>query len=317
MMPAVESDSGGRVDELTSPPSPPFTAIVRRACIDIGSNTTRLLVADCGREGIAEVHQERVFTHIGRGRRADGKIAESKIAEVAAVVAEQLQTARELGAAEVTAVATAAIRRAVNGAELALAIGAACGLRVRILTGEEEARLAFVGAARTCGHVPAGELGVVDVGGGSSELVVGRVPDRVSWSASLALGTGDLADGALRSDPPTREELDAARRQVRSTLGELRVPRPVEAVAVGGSAASLARLAGPLLDAAAFARSLGELAAAPAREVARRFALDVERVRLLPAGLLILQAASELFAAPLSVAGGGLREAVLLEASGG
>ena len=317
MMPAVESDGGGRVDELTAPPSLPITAIVRRACIDIGSNTTRLLVADCGREGIAEVHQERVFTHIGRGQRADGEIAESKIAEVAAVVAEQLQTARELGAAEVTAVATAAIRRAVNGAELALAIGAACGLRVRILTGEEEARLAFVGAARTCGHVPAGELGVVDVGGGSSELVVGSVPDRISWSASLALGTGDLADGALRSDPPTVEELDAARRQVRLMLGELRVPRPVEAVAVGGSAASLARLAGPLLDAAAFARSLGELAAAPAREVARRFALDVERVRLLPAGLLILQAASELFAAPLSVAGGGLREAVLMEASGG
>jgi exopolyphosphatase/guanosine-5'-triphosphate,3'-diphosphate pyrophosphatase len=76
------------------------------------------------------------------------------------------------------------------------------------------------------------------------------------------------------------------------------------------------RVAGPLLDARAFARSLRELAVAPAREVAQRFGLDVERVRLLPAGLLILQAASERFGSPLKVVGGGLREGVLLEASG-
>jgi exopolyphosphatase/pppGpp-phosphohydrolase len=86
---------------------------------------------------------------------------------------------------------------------------------------------------------------------------------------------------------------------------------------VGGSAASLSRLAGRILDAGAFARALAELVAAPRREVARRFGLDVERVRLLPTGLVILQAASELFGAPLVVAGGGLREGVLLESAGG
>ena len=290
---------------------------MRRACIDIGSNTTRLLVADCAPERIAPVHQERVFTHIGQGRCAEGTISPEKIAEVSEVVAAQLATARELGALDVHAVATAAIRGAPNGAELAAAVRDACELEVKILTWEEEARLAFVGAARTFGHVPTGELGVVDVGGGSSELVVGSVPDRISWSASFALGSGDLARGYLRSDPPSAAELVAASDQVRLTLGDLDVPRPSEAVAVGGSAASLRLMAGPILDAAAFARSLAELAAAPAREVARRFGLDVDRVRLLPAGLLILQAASELFGAPLEVAGGGLREGVLLEASCG
>ena len=288
---------------------------MRRACIDIGSNTTRLLVADCAPGRIVQVHQERVFTHIGRGRHPDGMIGADKIAEVAGVVAEQLRTARRLGSEDVRAVATAAIRRSRNGAELAAAVREVCGLEVRILTWEEEARLAFVGAARTFGHVPDGELGVVDVGGGSSELVVGNVPDRISWSASFALGSADLLRGYLRSDPPSPAEFAAASDKVRSTLGEVEVPHPVEAVAVGGSAASLSLMAGPMLDTAAFKRSLGELAAAPAREIARRFGLDVERVRLLPAGLLILQAASELFGAPLKVAGGGLREGVLLEAS--
>jgi len=288
---------------------------VRRACIDIGSNTTRLLVADCASERIAEVHQERAFTHIALGRLPDGSIPPAKITDVAAVVAAQLGAARRLGASDVQAVATAAIRRAPNRAELAGAIREACGLEVKILTEEQEARLAFIGAARAFGHIPAGELGVVDVGGGSSELVVGSVPDRVSWFVSFALGSGDLARSCLRSDPPSAAELTAARSRVESTLSEFEVPHPVEAVAVGGSAASLSRLAGPILDAAAFARSLAELAAAPAREVARRFGLDVERVRLLPAGLLILEAASERFGAPLAVAGGGLREGVLLEAS--
>jgi exopolyphosphatase/guanosine-5'-triphosphate,3'-diphosphate pyrophosphatase len=290
---------------------------MRRACIDIGSNTTRLLVAECDGERLEEIRQERAFTHIGRGRLADGTISEAKIEEVAAVVAAHLRTARELGSADVRAVATAAIRHAANGAALASAVYRACGLEVQILTGEEEARLAFVGAARTFGHVPAGELGVVDVGGGSSELVVGSVPDQVSWSVSFALGSGDLARACLRSDPPLPVELDEARRRVESTLSAIEVPRPAEAVAVGGSATSLCRMTGPLLDAGAFERSLRELAGAPARDVSRRFGLDVERVRLLPAGLLILQAASERFGSPLKVAGGGLREGVLLEASVG
>ena len=288
---------------------------MRRACIDIGSNTTRLLVADCTHGGIEEIHQERAFTHLAAGRQADGAISSAKLAEVAALVAAQLQAAQRLGCSEVRAVATAAIRRAPNGHALAAAVRQACGLEVQILTGEEEARLAFRGAARAFQHLSGGELGVADVGGGSTELAVGQVPDNVRWSVSLPFGSGDLARSHLHSDPPSAAELAEARDEVASIVGRLDVPHPAEAAAVGGSAASLARVGGRVLGSAAFARALGVVVAAPQQEVAARFGLEVERVRLLPAALLILEAVSERFGVPLVAAGGGLREAVLMEAA--
>jgi exopolyphosphatase/guanosine-5'-triphosphate,3'-diphosphate pyrophosphatase len=290
---------------------------VRRACIDIGSNTTRLLVADCGSGELAPIHQQRVFTHLGRGRLDDGTITSHKLEEVTSVVADQVARARELGAEDIRGIATAAIRDAANGSELAAIIRESCGIEVEILTGEREAWLAFLGAARTLDHVPHGELGVVDVGGGSSEMVVGSLPDRVSWSASFGVGSGDLTESRLHSDPPSADELAEARAVIDQALSRLEVPQPSEAVAVGGSAASLRRLAGSLLDAEAFRRSLRLLAGEPARVIARRFDLDIERVRLLPAGLLILQAAAERFAAPLRVGIGGVREGLLFEAGGG
>jgi exopolyphosphatase/guanosine-5'-triphosphate,3'-diphosphate pyrophosphatase len=288
---------------------------VRRACIDIGSNTTRLLVAEYDSGRLLEVHQERAFTRISRGLLGDGTIGPAKIAEVVDVVVAQVQQARELGSREVHAVATAAIRQAGNGATLVAAIGAACGLAVRILSGEEEARLAFVGAARTLDHVPKGDLGVVDVGGGSSELVIGMASGLVTWCASFGVGSGDLADEYLCSDPPAAAELARARAHVEQALDGLAVPKPTEAVAVGGSATSLRRLAGPLLDGDTFERTLSLLATEPAAVLARRFALDRERVRLLPAGLLVLQASSDLFGCALQIGRGGIREGVLLEAA--
>ncbi len=287
---------------------------MRRACIDIGSNTTRLLVADCDEWSLREIHQERAFTHIGHGLLSDGSISPAKIREVVEVIEGQMQRAAELGAANLHGVATAAIRRSRNGTLLIDSIRRATGLSVTILSGEEEARLAFVGAARTLGHVPAGKLGVVDVGGGSSELAVGTAPDSVSWYASLAVGSGDLTDSCLRSDPPSLEELSRARAEVGCALQDLEAPRPVEAVAVGGGAASLRRLAGPVLDDDAFRRALKLLVGEPANDLGRRFGLAVDRVRLLPAGLLILHAASQLFDAALQIGCGGIREAVLLEA---
>jgi exopolyphosphatase/guanosine-5'-triphosphate,3'-diphosphate pyrophosphatase len=288
---------------------------VRRACIDIGSNTTRLLVAGCERGRLEEVHQERSFTQLRRGVLDGGLISPDKIAEVVAVVSSQLALARELGSAEIHGVATAAVRRAVNGPELVAAIKDACGLEVVVLSEQEEARMAFIGAARTLGHSPDGELGVVDVGGGSSELVVGMAPDEVRWSASFAVGSGDLADRCLRSDPPSDAELRDADDRVRQSLAGIDVPQPAEAVAVGGTATSLRLFAGAVLDSAAFGRSLRLLATERAAVIGARFGIDVERVRLLPAGLLILRAASELLGAPLQIGRGGLREGVLLEAS--
>jgi exopolyphosphatase / guanosine-5'-triphosphate,3'-diphosphate pyrophosphatase len=287
--------------------------IVRRACIDIGSNTTRLLVADCDGERLVEVHQERAFTHVRRGLTPSEEIEAEKIDEVVGVVAGQLQRARDLGAAEVVGVATAAVRHAANGHALVSAVREACGLEVAVLSAEEEARLAFAGAARTLGYAPAGSLGVVDVGGGSSELVVGTVPDRIDWYASCPVGSGQLTDECLPTDPPSAAEIARAGERISVALEGVQPPPAACVVAVGGSATSLRRIAGPRLDADAFARVLALLSGACATEVARRFALDADRVRLLPAGLLILQAAAERFGAPLEVGRGGLREGLLLE----
>jgi exopolyphosphatase/guanosine-5'-triphosphate,3'-diphosphate pyrophosphatase len=287
---------------------------MRLACIDVGTNTTRLLVADCQDGRLVEVHQEREFTRIGKELSSGATIGEAKIAEVVRVVGAQLASARAHGADEVRGVATAAIRSAANGDALIAAIDDAWGLAVETLTGEREARLAFVGAAGTLDQAPLGELGVVDVGGGSSELVLGIAPDRVRWWTSLPIGSSDVADGCLHSDPPSDIELAAARAQIAAAFGSLRVPHPAQAVAVGGSAASLRKLAGPLLDHEVFARCLGLLGRERASEIARRFAIDPERARLLPAGLLILEAASELFGVALGVGCGGIREGVLLGA---
>jgi exopolyphosphatase/guanosine-5'-triphosphate,3'-diphosphate pyrophosphatase len=286
---------------------------VRRACIDIGSNTTRLLVADCVGGGLVEIHQDREFTHVGRGRGQDGTIDEGRIRHVAEVVDRQLREARSLGAREVRVVATAAIRSATNARVLIDAVREASGAEVEIISDEEEARLAFVGVARTLDHRPSGPLGVADVGGGSSELVVGHAPDEITWWASLAMGSGELAERCLPSDPPTDRELAEARRVVAGVLEGVEVPHPTEAAAVGGSAASLAKLAGPLLDGPTLSGSLRLLASHPAREIAERFGLEVQRVRLLPAGLLILQAAFEHFGQPLRLGRGGVREGLLLE----
>jgi exopolyphosphatase/guanosine-5'-triphosphate,3'-diphosphate pyrophosphatase len=289
---------------------------MRRACIDIGSNTTRLLVAEIGSGQLRQVHQERAFTHLRRGL-SGGTISRDKIGEVSDVVHAQVRRARALGCVALHGVATAAIRRAANGDELVDAIRAGCGLEIQVLSSGEEARLAFVGAAGTLGRVPNGELGVVDVGGGSCEIVVGEAPSQVHWSTSLTLGSSDLAAASLRSDPPSKAQLSAAQDRISGILGDLRVPRAEEVVAVGGSAASLCRVAGPVLDAQAFTRSLRLLTSTSADELARRYGLEVDRVRLLPAALLILEAASERFGLPLEVAHGGLREGVLLEASDG
>ena len=145
------------------------------ACIDIGSNTTRLLVAEPSGGQLREILAQRAFTRLGKGLRDDGHISAGKIEEVARVVATQVRVARELGADPIRAVATAAIRDASNYEEVCAAVLQAAGVPVAVLSGEEEARLAFVGATKMLGHPVSGEIGVVDVGGGSSEIVVGTL----------------------------------------------------------------------------------------------------------------------------------------------
>ena len=283
------------------------------ACIDIGSNTTRLLVAEAAGPHLKEILQQRAFTRIGKGRRREDPIEAAKIAEVAEVVATQARVAGELDARALRTVATAAIRQAPNADELVDAVRSRAGVDVRVLSEEEEARLAFVGATKTLGRAAEGEVAVVDVGGGSSELALGTVAGGVRWSESFRVGSGYLADAYLRCDPPSPAELNRVRAHVSGVFEGLEVPTPRLAVAVGGSAASLRRLVGAVLEPETLERGIRVLASIPVAEVARRFELDPERVRLLPAGILILEAVSSCLGAPLQVGRGGLREGVVLE----
>ncbi len=287
------------------------------ACIDIGSNTTRLLLAECRGGSLRELMTQRVFTRIGKSIRRDGAIPQDKLDETADVVERQVRHARELGAERIAIVATAAVRQARNGAALTDAIAAATGLPTRVLSEDEEARLAFLGASRTLGSPFEGSLGVIDVGGGSTEIAIGSLEGGVEWAKSFRIGSGFLADSYLVSDPPAANELQAARAHASGTFEGLRTPAVDRAVASGGSATSLRRMAGAELSHEALERAIRLLASAPAGELAERFELDPERVRLLPAGVLILEAVGDCLGTSLKIGNGGIREGVVLELSAG
>jgi exopolyphosphatase / guanosine-5'-triphosphate,3'-diphosphate pyrophosphatase len=284
---------------------------MRCACIDIGTNTTRLLVGERDGGGLREVVAVRSFLRLAPA--ADGTIPPASVERVAQTVAGHADVARRHHALSVRAVATAAIRAAPNREALCRAVRAASGIPIDVLTVAEEAELAFAGAIATLADPPPGLLGVVDVGGGSSELVTGTASAGAAWWASFALGSGTLTDRHVAHDPPAPDELEAIRGAVDEALGGVRPPRPQAAYAVGGSATSLARVAGEELTRQTIARALALVTAEPAERAAQRLGVHTERARLLPAGLLLLDGASAAFGgAPLRIAGGGLREGVVL-----
>jgi exopolyphosphatase/guanosine-5'-triphosphate,3'-diphosphate pyrophosphatase len=213
-------------------------------------------------------------------------------------------------------VATAVIRSAINRDEFCRAMREHGGVDVCVLDGEEEARLAFLGATRSFEQPLDGRVGVVDVGGGSTEIAIGTSDGGVEWWRSFAFGSGFLADAYLGSDPPSAEQLDDVRYHAAQVLKDASPPPVDAAVAVGGSAASLRRLVGDVLDRHSLARALATLTSGPAADVAARYDLDPQRVRLMPAGLLALEAAGLTLDRPLQIARGGLREGVLLDLAG-
>jgi len=284
---------------------------VRCACIDVGSNTTRLLVADTDLTDIEKVRNERVFTLIGRSLDGSGRIPPSKVEETAAVVARQAELAAELGAERIRAVATAAIRQAANARDLVAAVERSAGIPLEVLTGEAEAALAFRGAAHAVDTD--GTLLVVDVGGGSTEIAIGTVGGGVEHAESIPIGSSVLAERHLHSDPPSESEQAALRDEVARALEHFEPPTVDQAVAVGGSARSLLRLAGRELGPAEFDRALTTLCSEPAAALSERFKLDPVRARLLPAGALVLAELARRIGQPLRICKGGLREGVILE----
>ena len=283
------------------------------AAIDIGSNTTRLLVAEPVDGQLKKVMEQRAYTRIGKAIDKKGAIRKEKIEEVGEVVGTQMRLAQELGAAEIRAVATAAIREASNGEAVAEAVGQAAGVPIEILPEEEEGRLSFIGATKTLGHPSEGLVAVVDIGGGSTEVILGTVTAGVQSVRSWPVGSGNLAEELISSDPPTAAEIRRIRDRIDDIFEGVEFEQPAQAVAVGGSATSLRRLVGAVLEYETLERGIRVLCGDPAVDVGRRFELDPTRVRILPTGVLLLEKVSDLLGRPLQIGKGGLREGVILD----
>jgi exopolyphosphatase/guanosine-5'-triphosphate,3'-diphosphate pyrophosphatase len=283
------------------------------AAIDIGSNTTRLLVAEPEDGQLKKAMEQRAYTRIGKAANKKGKISAEKIAEVAEVVATQVRLAEELGAEQIRVVATAAIREAKNRKAIVKEISDHAGVEVEVLSDEAEGRLAFLGATKALGHPVEGTIAVVDVGGGSSEVVFGTTEGGTSEVRSFEIGSGSLAEDFLESDPPSPSEIRALREHIDNFFEDVELPQPDQAVAVGGSATSLRTLVGSVLEYETLERAVRVLTDDEIADVARQFELEARRVRILPPGMLLLEKLSQLLGQPLQIGKGGLREGVILD----
>ncbi len=283
------------------------------AAIDIGSNTTRLLVAEPQEGQLRKVMEQRAYTRIGKDASDHGKITAEKIAEVAEVVTTQVRLAEEMGAAVIRIVATAAIRESKNRDKVVKAIEGEAGLPVEVLSEQEEGRLAFLGATKSLGHPVAGNVAVVDVGGGSTEVIFGTLAEGVREVRSWKIGSGSLTEDYLKGDPPSASEIRALRDAIGDLFEGEGLEHPDQAVAVGGSATSLRTLVGAVLEYETLERAVRVLSSDEITAVAKRFELDPRRVKLLPAGVLLLEKLSELLGQPLQIGKGGLREGVILD----
>ena len=282
------------------------------AVIDVGSHTARLLVAASRPEGLRRIHEAKTYLGLGAEALRYGVIGDDKLAEAAAAVRHYADLARRAGAARVVAVVTAPARHAANGDELVDRLRRATGVLVRPLTAVEEGVLAYRGAVAAAGHVR-GAVAVCDVGGASTEVVVGAPPAPPVWARSLDVGALSLARRFIRADPPAGAELAAIMRHVAAAFEALLPPRPHAALAAGGTARALAWVAGGRFGEAELMQALRLVASRRAVKLARTFGIDVERARVLGPGTIILLEATRRLGVPLEPARGGLREAVASE----
>ncbi len=234
----------------------------RRAVIDVGTNSIKLLVADVTDGRVTPVLEASEQTRLGAGFFETNRLQPKAVAESAQAVAMFAAKARELQAVATRVIATSAAREAVNQQDLISAIEGASGLKVEIISGEQEADLAFQGV-NTDPELAQQPLLLMDVGGGSTEFILGRGREK-HFRQSFRLGTVRLLEKLPPSDPPTTEELEASRKFVREFLDrEVRPvlepvlkqqpksrsrPGALQLVGTGGTATILARMEGKLAE---------------------------------------------------------------------
>jgi exopolyphosphatase/guanosine-5'-triphosphate,3'-diphosphate pyrophosphatase len=275
----------------------------------VGSNTIRLLVAESARRGVASVLSERTHVGLAADVERQGEISAEKLRRAEEVAAYYGSLARESGVERLEVLVTAPGRQSGNAAELRERLAAATGVPVRQLSAEEEGRLAYAGAVAACRSVPE-TVAVVDVGGGSTQVMVGT-EQGPAWLRALDLGSLRLTECFVRSDPPTMRELERLALAVEAAFAGVTPPLPISALATGGTARSLRRAASRRLGEKNLTEALSILTAKPAGELAAEYGIPPERARVLPAGLIVLREAHRRLGVKLEVAKGGVREGAI------
>ena len=280
---------------------------MRVGIVDVGSNTVRLLVADVLDEHVETVATDKEYLGLGAEIVASGALSPASVEATATVCRRFAKQARSLDVVRAEVIVTAPGRQGAASTSLVTALRSRTGLPVRILTADEEGRLAYDGAVARAGAL-LDTVAVVDVGGGSTEIAVGAPAAGPAWVDSVDLGSLRLTRLALAGDPPTRRELATARGLVCAALAALRPPPAQLALAVGGSARAVTKLVGGPLGTDELEGAIDTLSRRSAEKVVRRHRIDPRRAGTLLAGALILAEVSRTLERPLVLARGGLRE---------
>lgn len=284
------------------------TSPIRKAAIDIGTVTTRLLIADVSGSRVDELLRRTIVTHLGEGLHDTGVLSADAIGRVADAVAGFMRDIAEAGVEDVVAVATSAARDAANGLEFLDRLESV-GARPRIISGVTEANLSFLGATSS---VDDDDVLVADLGGGSTELVFGSAHDieddgrvvRISAARSIDVGSRRVLDMFLSSDPPTHDELAAASAWVADEIRPFfaALPeRPRTLLTLAGTGTTLsavrqqlavydpAKVHGSRLSGGDIADLREELAAMELADRRHVVGMDPDRADVIVAGALILE----------------------------
>lgn len=307
--------------------------MIRVAAIDIGTNTVLMLVAELRDGEVVAVEEHAEITRLGLGVDRTKRLDDAAITRTLEVLERYAERGRALGVVRTAAVATSATRDSANGPEFREKAEKLLSGEVSVASGDREARLTFRGALGGLGLEKGARVGVIDVGGGSTELVVGAAFGDIAWAHSFDVGSVRLTERHVHEDPPSRASLDAVRSDVKRTFEGARAPsHSLDAVvAIAGTATTYAAIDLGLLDYAAspphghrmsrerLEHWIGELAALPLEPRRRTAGLEPKRADVIVAGGIVLsEAAAALDAEQLVVSDRGVRwglAAELLELS--
>src|SRR5436190_13320467 len=250
---------------------------MRIGVIDVGSNTTRLLVASAVPEGLDPLETQKVRLSLGEEIERHGAVSAVHVAAAAKAVRGMAVAARRKRVDSLDVFLTAPGRQAGNADQLVAALSRAAGVQARVLTKEEEGTLAYRGAVLAADIPLPSRVAVCDIGGASTEIAVGSVAGEPDWIESVDLGSVRLTTrgGDLRAEAG-------------ETFAHLNPPAAEVALAVGGSARAACRLVGAELGEAELAEALRIVETTSPREISRRFGVDRARAEILPAGVVLL-----------------------------